>query len=79
MPGAVNPEDTAEDTQDGSYTIELHVHPDGTFTVDDQPDVYDTLEDALKAVLAAYRSHAPTGATPHEQMAAGYGPPDVTR
>jgi len=72
------PEDTTDDSADGSYTIELQCHADGSFTVDDKPEVYDTFEAALKAVMKTWRAH-PIGATASQDMAAGYGPTDAHR
>lgn len=62
--------------EEAGYEIVLTLLPDGSFDVAGEP--YDTLEDALKAVLQQVRSH-PMGATPHDEMAAGYGAPDATR
>lgn len=62
------------DEADTGYELVIHVDADGSFTLDDDPAVYDDVEAVLLAVLTRLQSR-PHESTPHAQMAAGYGLP----
>ena len=54
---------------EGDLYLEVVAHADGSFTV--MGDVYDSLEEALKAIIRAVRAH-PMSGNAQEQMTAGY-------